>query len=187
MTILILHGIQSSAGKHWMQWLHDELEKVGHTVLMPSLPSADHPDRGEWLGEIRNLLDTIDPEEDVCIVGHSLGVTSALDYCETTHREIKALVSVSGFAKAFGAELNEYFLMEKTIDMNKVKEHCENFFVMFGDDDPYVPQEVLQQLAQDLNVTPIVVPHGGHLNTATGFLTLPEVLEYLTSLPLDSQ
>lgn len=48
MTALILHGVSGNAGKHWMQWLHDELVKLGIEVIMPTLPNSDNPDFFEW-------------------------------------------------------------------------------------------------------------------------------------------
>lgn len=178
MTTLILHGIMGEAGQNWMQWLHDKLIQQGHQVIMPQLPETDRPNRTEWLLTIQELLK--DVNDDIIIVGHSLGVTTALDYCEITDKTIKALISVSGFARAYGMELNDYFLAEKTIDIEKVKQHVRRFYVIYGDNDPYVPQDILHELATDLDVEPVVVHNGGHLNSAAGYDTLPEVLKFIT-------
>lgn len=180
MTTLILHGIMGQAGENWMQWLHDELIKQGHNVIMPQLPESDKPDRTEWLHNIQKLLAPV--KDEVIIVGHSLGVTSALDYCESTDKIINSLVSVSGFARAYGMELNNYFLAERTLDIEKVKQHVRSFYVIYGDNDPYVPQDVLHELATDLDVEPVVVYNGGHLNSAAGYDELPEILEYILTI-----
>jgi predicted alpha/beta hydrolase family esterase len=97
MTILILHAIGGTAGDHWEQWLNNELTRIGHTVIMPNLPHAEHPDRFEWLKTIKGYLKDIDINKLV-IFGHSLGVTSALDFIEQTSGNVKGLVSVSGFS-----------------------------------------------------------------------------------------
>ena len=55
MTILIIHGINGYAGKHWQQWFYDELLHLGHTVIMPTMPNPDKPDREEWNVYIKNL------------------------------------------------------------------------------------------------------------------------------------
>lgn len=177
MNILILHGIMGSAGENWGQWLHDSLIKEGHMVKMPSLPEADHPDRKTWLSVIESELDDF---SNPVIVGHSLGVTSALDYLEV--RSAKALLSVSGFAEAYGMELNEYFLQEKHIDFDRVTSHLEHSFVFYGDNDPYVTQDALRYVADKLGVEPVVFKDGGHLNAAAGFNEFPALLTAIESL-----
>lgn len=181
MTILIIHGIGGHAGIHWQQWLHDELIKNGYAVLMPNLPNSDHPDRKEWLQIIKDEIKDIDPQE-LIIVGHSLGATTALDLLEEINGKVKGLISVSGFAEDYGVQMNSYFLSEKHIDFSKVKEHVENSFVIFGDNDPYVPQNELQSVADQLGVVPKIIPNGGHLNADAGFTTFPYLLEIIEKL-----
>jgi hypothetical protein len=176
MTILILHGIGGYAGIHWQQWLYDELVKTGHKVIMPNLPDSDHPDRKTWLKTVKENIKDIN-SSDFVIVAHSLGVATALDLIENT--SIKTLISVSGFAYDYGAELNSYFLKERNIDFEKVNRNLKQVFVIYGDNDPYLPQEVLRSLADNLKVEPEVVSSGGHLNTDSGYKTFPRLLEII--------
>jgi uncharacterized protein len=176
MTVLILHGIGGKAGNHWQQWLHDELIKKDCRIIMPNLPSPNHPDRKEWLGTIKEFLKNVEPEE-LIIVGHSLGVVSALDFIEQAKGKINAFISVAGFSKDYKSELNSYFLSEKSIDFNKVKKHLEQSFVIYSDDDPFVPQEELKSLATSLEVVPKIIHNGGHLNTKAGYNSFPYLLD----------
>jgi uncharacterized protein len=181
MTILIIHGILGRAGIHWQQWLHDQLEAQGHTVIMPTFSEAKRPDRQTWLREIRDRVDSVKPEELV-LVGHSLGTASALDYLEQCSGKVHALVSVAGMAEDYGAELNGYFLREKHTDFAKVKLHLDKAIVVYGDDDPYVAPWALQQVADGLGVAPIIVENGGHLNAETGYTTFPRLLEAIKTI-----
>lgn len=181
MTILILHGIGSHAGAHWMQWLHDRLTEQGHQVLMPDLPNPDHPDRSQWLEVVKDAVVGVNPSE-LIIVGHSLGVPTALDYVESLDKPIKGLVSVAGFYEDCGAELNSYFMAEKNIDMEAVKDKLEQVFVLYGDNDPYVPQPTLKNLSQALGVSPRIFFNGGHLNTDAGYTQFPELLDIVTDI-----
>jgi len=180
MTILILHGIMGKAGENWMQWLNNELIKLNLNVIMPDLPNSNQPNRKKWFNTIKNLLQKI--TDDIIIVGHSLGVTSALDYCEKTTKQIRAVVSVAGFADAYGLKFNNYFLRERQIDMNKVKKHVQSFYVLYGDNDPYIPQKILKKLADDLGTKPVIIKDGGHINKEIGYVKLPEILEYIKTL-----
>ena len=133
MKILILHGIEGHAGIHWQQWLHDELVKAGHEVLMPDLPDTNHPDRKTWLKTVQQVIKNVEPTELV-IVGHSLGVVTALDLIEQI--PVKTLISVAGFAADYGRELNSYFLKEKEIDFEKINNNLGKVFVIYADNDP---------------------------------------------------
>jgi len=181
MKVLIIHGIGGRAGIHWQKWLHDESGKLGHSVIMPALPGADHPNRQIWLGTIIRAVGDAKLSELV-IVGHSLGVTTAIDFVEQANGPIKALVSVSGFIYDYGAELNSYFLKLKSVDFDKVRRNLSQSFVLFSDNDPYVPQKALNEVALQLDVSPIIIPDGGHLNAEAGFTTFPKLLEIIQSL-----
>lgn len=181
MTILIIHGIMGHAGMHWQQWLHDELVKKGHQVIMPNLPGADYPTRGEWLRILQELTHDID-KANLVIVGHSLGVTAALDLIENYQTPIKTLISVSGMADDYGAELNSYYLKERSIDFAKVHKNLQKSFVVYGENDPYVPQETLSLLARKLHVIPKVIQNGGHLNTDAGYTQFPLLLNIIENL-----
>lgn len=181
MKVLILHAIQSQAGAHWEQWLHDELVTKGYEVIMPNLPNATHPDRQEWLSFITNLTKDIDLGK-LIIVGHSLGVTSALDFIEQAPKPIKALVSVAGFSEDTHTELNSYFLREKSVDFGKVRANLGSAHVFYSDNDPYLTQEILRTLADGLRVEPVIIHNGGHLNTDTGFTKFPQVLQTILAI-----
>jgi len=180
MNVLILHGILGKAGENWSQWLCDELESKNYNVIMPNLPEADHPDRTTWLQVVSDLMGRLGDE--TIIVAHSLGVATALDYLESKTGKIKGLVSVSGFGDDYGMELNSYFMREKAIDYSKVNDSVTNKYVFYGDDDPYVPQDSLKLLADELRVTPTIVEKGGHLNEAAGFNKFPQLLDSVTEI-----
>ncbi len=181
MTILILHGIDGYAGIHWQQWLHDSLEKMGNSVIMPTLPQADHPSRQVWLTTIEHVVNHI-PTNELIIIAHSLGVASALDFIEISKTKVKALISVSGFAEDYGSPLNNYFMKGKKINFNKIKHNAEYFSVIYGDNDPFVPQQTLQKLSQQLQITPYIIHQGGHLNTDSGYSQFPLLLEIVKKL-----
>lgn len=181
MTVLILHGVGGKSGDHWEQWLHDVLRAKGISTLMPQLPHSDHPNRNEWLQTVIDQTKDIN-ESELVIVAHSLGVATALDFIEQTSGIVNALISLSGFPYDYGSELNNYFMKQKNINFNFVRQHLNKSFVIYGDDDPYVPQAALQELAKKLETTPKIVKKGGHMNTGSGFKTYPYLLEIIEKL-----
>ena len=178
MTFLIIHGIGGHAGIHWQQWLKQQLELQGHKVLMPDMPNSDHPDRQEWLDTVIAVTKKQSINELV-LVGHSLGVTTVLDFIEWSNAPVAGLVSVSGFASDYCADLNSYFLQEKTIDFDKVLRDISKAVVIYSDNDPYVTQDALKEVADKLKVSPIIVNSGGHLNSDAGLNEFPLLLKLL--------
>lgn len=180
MIFLLIHGIGGHAGIHWQQWLKDQLEKQDHIVLMPEMPDGEHPDRAVWLQTVKETVRSI-PNNDLVIVGHSLGVTTALDFIEQLMEPIHGLVSVSGFATDYSAELNSYFLKIKSVDFAKVRQNINKSAVLYGDNDPYVPQFALKEIADKLGAKVHVISNGGHLNVDAGFTEFPQLLDVISN------
>lgn len=148
---------------------------------MPDLPEPARPKRFDWLHAIDQELNDV-ASSKLIIVAHSLSVASALDYIEQASTKVHGLLSVSGFCEDYGAELNSYFMKEKDIQFSAVHKHLSNAHVLFGDNDPYVPQETLISLSVWLDVQPEIIKEGGHLNTDSGFSTFPRLLEIIEEL-----
>jgi predicted alpha/beta hydrolase family esterase len=77
-------------------------------------------------------------------------------------------------------------LSEKTINFETVKNKLKWAEVVYGDNDPYVTQSALKQVADGLNAQPTIIPDGGHLNTETGFTKFPLLIDILKSKNPDS-
>lgn len=184
MTILILHGIYGSPGENWSKWLKEQLEKQAHEVLMPQLPSADNPNRQEWLAKIIKVLEEVDHSR-LIIIAHSLGVASAFDYIESQNQKIFGLVSVSGFLKAYGFEPNQEFMKAKEIDHQSVRSKIKNLAIVYSDNDPYVAPEALSALADKTDTHVYVVESGGHLNSEAGFEEFPLLLDIIDEFMFD--
>lgn len=176
-TVLVLHGVYGFAG--WQNWLSDQLTKKGYQVIMPNFPNPDHPDRMECLQLVKTLLQNIDPA-NLTIIGHSLGVATACDFLETISIPIACLISVSGFGKNYGEEINDYFMKEKDLNYNIIIQNTKQRIVMYGDNDPYVPQDTLSEFAHDISADDIyIVENGGHLSTSAGFVEFPLLLDVI--------
>jgi predicted alpha/beta hydrolase family esterase len=181
MNILILHGIGGHAGIHWQGWLGDTLASRGDAVAMPDLPFPNHPDRQQWLRTSLDELSKFEPGQTI-IVGHSLGVATALDCIEKAKQPFAGLVSVSGFAYDYGSELNGYFMRARSVDFSRVRQNVKSACVLYGDNDPYVTQAALGRLASDLHVKPEIIKDGGHLNADAGFSQFPLLLELVLGI-----
>ncbi len=54
--------------------------------------------------------------------------------------------------------------------------------MLYGDSDPYVPQNTPHNLADSLGIIPTIVHNGGDMNTDVGFTSYPNLLKIATEI-----
>jgi len=125
-----------------------------------------------------------DSNDEIYLVGHSLGVPAILRFLETTAcTNIEGAVLVSGpFHSTYEKIANFY---ETPFSFERIKLVCSQFTVIHGDNDSVVPFGNAQKFAHELNGDLISIPNGGHLNGSSGFDTLPEALTALQEMFID--
>jgi esterase/lipase len=45
--VFLIHGWEGYPEEGWRPWLKNELEKIGFTVFVPSMPNTKHPKMNE--------------------------------------------------------------------------------------------------------------------------------------------
>ena len=88
---VILHGYKSRPDRPRWLWIKAELEKLGHEVIIPALPSPDEPIEGEW---VNTALRATDFDERTILVGHSLGAVAAMKTLQKLNEKIAGLVLI---------------------------------------------------------------------------------------------
>ena len=180
--VFIIHGFEGSPNGGWRPWLMSELEKKDVYACALSMPSPEKPVCVEWVAEIsRHIERNID--DQIYLVGHSLGVSAILRYLENLEKNINiaGAVLVSGPCKKNNNRKIDSFL-ENDFDYQVIKSRCLTFSIIHGDNDTYVPLEHAKILEEKLNGELVVVKNGGHLNGSAGFLMLPQCLEVLEKM-----
>lgn len=72
-------------------------------------------------------------------------------------------------------KLNESFYMNaKSID---VTPYADTVIGFYGDDDPNIPQRLLNDFATSIGGEVNCVPNAGHFNASAGYLSCPAVLD----------
>ena len=184
MNFIILHGTFGSPDGNWFPWLSKELEKIGHEVVCPQLPTPEGQNPEGWIKVIKESVEKLGgPSNEIIFIAHSMSPLSVCQYLETIDKKIGACFFVSGFAKMSEKDLGEYNLLnepfiKKGVDWNKVKENCGEIVCFAGDNDPYIPFEILEEFPKLCGAKKlIVVPNGGHLNSEFGYTTFPLLLK----------
>jgi len=167
--VFIIHGFGGIPNGGWTSWLMVELSKSKiYTCALP-MPNPKKPIVLEWIKEIDQAVNNA-PEDEIFLVGHSLGATAILKYLESTKdsKKISGVVLVSGLINSLEPEnqTSKYRLIDSfvipPIDLEKVKNKANKFVVLHSTDDPAVPFENAEKISSGLNCELVKVEKGGH-------------------------
>ena len=180
--VFIVHGLEGKPNGAWRPWLMEELQKIDIYACALSMPHQNNPVCGEWIEEIGRHVDR-NQDDEIYLIGHSLGVPTILHYIEKMKSEIKikGCVLVSGPSEKIHNTKSTGFL-QKPFDFENILSKVTSFSIIHGDDDPIVPIQNAGYLAEKLHCDLVVIHEGKHLNGAAGCRQLPECLEELKSM-----
>lgn len=134
--ILLLHGYKGRGDSVWQPWLKAELEKRGHKVLAPDLPSSSAPKLKEWLAEAKKQLASL--SAPVIIIGHSLGGCTLLNLLSdpSVHSKIKHAFLIAPPTNRL-ERLPEF---TQHIDWGALSQIQDKLSYIYSKDDPLVPK-----------------------------------------------
>lgn len=183
----IIHGYQGSGATHWQSWLARKCKALGAETHFPKLPDRfGQPKLSAWLEAIERTMPVID--EATALVGHSLGYPTILQLLKNDRIEAVGLVVlVSPSSRSRVEESNLSFLAHFYDGLNTATgAKARRIEVYASDNDPWVDPLAARDLATDLEACFHLIHGGGHLNTAAGYHTFPEILALLGGLQTDS-
>lgn len=176
---VILHGTKGSPEGNWFPWLANAL-KDDWNVTIPLLPSPDNQNLQSWIKAYQKQV----PQQIDVIIGHSLGATFILKLIEQGLMEPTQAILVSTVIDHINiAEydaLNDSFIRDK-INYDKIKKTGTNFTLIHGNNDPYVPLNQPEHIAQKLGINLNLIETGGHLNIESGYTSFPEILGFINA------
>ena len=183
MNFVILHGTEGTPDGNWFPWLSKELEKLGHKTIRPVLPTPEGQNVKNWTKVIDEAVRKIGgPDEETVIIAHSISPMAVCHYLNKYEAKIGAAFFVSGFTD-YVDELEPYHTVhprffDKDFDWEILKKNCSKIICFVGDNDPYLPQDVLKRFSElCLAKKFILISKGGHLNSESGYTTFPLLLE----------
>ena len=158
-----------------------ELDKQDIYACALLLPSPEEPKLAEWLEEVKRHIDR-NLDDDVYLIGHSLGGTTILRYLEQFNSpNLKGVVIASAPCHPNANSKIKDFL-RTDFDWQKMKAQGVKVVVIQGDNDPHVPMSNAEEIAKELGGELIVIRNGGHLNGSAGFTELPEALRAIIKM-----
>ncbi|MBU0756434.1 MAG: alpha/beta hydrolase [Nanoarchaeota archaeon] len=178
-NIFIIHGSYGYPEENWFPWLKEELTKLGHEVYVPKFPTPEGQELEIWLDIFKKYLPLLD--SDAILIGHSCGAAFILRLLERINIKVKACILVAGPAKPTNNQFDKVHMgfVEKEYDWKNIKKHADKFYVFHAEDDPYVPIEHGEEIAENLHVKLIKIENAGHFNAKTGYTRFEFLLELL--------
>jgi len=166
-TALIVHGwgvAKASLAPEWMHWLRDELESRGMRVVMPSMPNAFTPQLAEWLGTINESLNKlrISPNENLHIVGHSMGGITSMKYVESLPRgtRIGSLTVVASPIdnKMWKPTFDSFYVTP--LHLNAIRAKGGKITLIYSQEDDKAPIDDGRRLAKHLRGSTLIEERG---------------------------
>jgi serine hydrolase len=171
--IIFIHGNDSvSWAFAWTPWFKEKLDQKGFQTVFVTFPDPKAARSKYWLPYLANDLSA--GLGDV-LVGWSSGAVAAMRYAES--HKIRGSVLVSPSYTDLGDELEKqsgYF--DHPWDWEAIKHNQEKICLIYGDDDPYIPQTEFDFIAGQLEANKIQVKKGKHFIEIDEF---PELLNYV--------
>lgn len=184
--VFIVHGWGGHPQEGWFPWLKKELERRGFVAEILSMPNSENPKIEAWIPYLGKAIGKAN--ENVFLVGHSIGCQTILRYLESLpdDKKVNGVVLAAGFFTLMNLKENEKETvrpwLETPIDTEKIKQHAKKFIAIFSDDDPYVPLENADIFREKL-VAKIIIQHQmKHFSGDDGITQLPIALKSILEL-----
>lgn len=186
--VIIIHCWNGYPEYCWYPQTRKELESKDFDVEVPSMPDTDRPKLSLWLPALREIIEV--PDENLFLVGHSIGCVTILRYLESLPEGMKigGVVLVAGFTDNLGfQELDNFF--ETELDFETIKTRANKFVLIHSDNDPFVEYPKYADILQEkLGAELIFKPGEEHFSgevegeTTKTCKSLPEVAQSILKL-----
>ena len=182
MQYLIMHGSYGSPDENWFRWLEKELLSLGHTVILEQFP-ADNWDEVTQIGPAN--IASYTPKQNLQIWDDYF-VSNILHMLQKYSFKLSGAVFVSPFYNIPDRPpIWQFYPANHTFynydfDFTKIKTKLGKTFVVYGDDDPYVPAGESPLFASKLGSDLVLVPKGGHCGGI--FKEFPLILELINNI-----
>ncbi len=171
--IVFIHGNGTDDWSFgWAKWFKLELEKEGFTTFFKTFPDSVKARAKYWLPYLKEYVNA--GENDV-IVGWSSGAVAAMRYAETN--KILGSVLISPCHTDLGDEMEKisgYY--DHPWNWEAIKKNQDKIALIYGDDDPYIPQDQFEFIARKLNPEVVVIKDAKHFIEYKEF---PQLLNYI--------
>lgn len=171
---VFVHGNQSTTWKiAWAEWLKMKLDGMGFDTHFETMPDPHVARRDIWLLYLENEVKV---GADDILIGWSSGAVAAMRYAET--HKLRGSVLISPCYTDLGDNLEKqsgYY--DDPWDWNSIKSNQKKIALVYGDDDPYIPQSEFAYIAVHLGPDKLKIPGAGHFESRQDMNELVRYIE----------
>jgi len=171
--LIFIHGNGSTTwAVPWAVWLKQKLEAGGYQTYFKTMPDPKLARKDIWLPHLKDV--TKAGPNDV-LIGWSSGAVAAMRYAETY--KIAGSILISPCYTDLNDDMEKqsgYY--EDPWNWQQIKKNQKKIALVWGDDDPYIPQAEFAYIAVHLSPEKIKLPGGRHFEERQDF---PELLKYI--------
>lgn len=171
---VFVHGNQTTHWAFgWTPWLKIELEKLGFPIFFETMPDSIIARSEYWLPFLEKHVKV--GENDV-IIGWSSGAVAAMRYAEE-NRILGSVLIAPCYTDLDDDLERQSGYYDKSWQWERIKANQKNIALIWGDDDPYIPQSEFEFIAKQLSPTQIKIHKGQHFIERQTFPELPEYVK----------
>jgi uncharacterized protein len=173
---IIIHGWEETPEGQWLPWVGKQLSEKGWRVEIPQMPNTKMPKLDEWMQK----LESLSPDEDTIIIGHSLANALILKYLEKPETKIKGAVMVAAWDWLL-MDIKEFHqtFFETGFDYEAIQNKHIPLTIVNSTTDPYIDFEKSKKLASKLNAKFIAIEKAGHFMERDGYKEFPRLIEII--------
>lgn len=188
---VIVHCWGGGPDYAWYPWVAKQLEAKGFEVSVPEMPDTEEPKLNKWLSHLEAVIG--EPDEELVLIGHSLGCVTILRYLEklSKGKKVGKVMLVAAFTDPIGfKELENFF--KTSIKYDKIKPKSANGFVVLqSDNDPFVSEQYGIRLEEELGAVLLIKEGAEHMSGPLleddSCTELPEVVEEVAGTPAEEE
>jgi predicted alpha/beta hydrolase family esterase len=178
---VFVHGNQSTTWQApWAVWLKKKLDGMGYNTHFETMPDPTLARREIWIPYLESQV--VVGDGDV-IIGWSSGAVAAMRYAEN-HKLLGSILISPSYTHLNDDMERQSGYFDDPWDWKAIKSNQKKIAIVFGDDDPYIPQSEFAYIAVHLGPEKLKIPGAGHFDTRQD---MNEVLRYIEkSYPLQT-
>lgn len=162
---------------HWYNWVRDVLLGHGYQVYIPSFPSSQKITYTAWKQTFEDFAPYVSDQS--LFIGHGLGCAFLLRTLHGLSQPVRASILVAPVTQTVGNKVYDdrhRTFLAPPYDWALIQTKTRASIVIYGTDDPIIPDDFSYTLYRDaLHAELVPIRHGGHLDTSTDRVMLPEL------------
>ena len=190
IKVFIVHSLHDGTRKSFGKSLEKLCKENSIECYYPFFPKGENANYDSWKQIMDEYYKKELINEDTIIIGHSLGADFIPVYLVDRQVKIKCFISVAGFLKYDGenidiANAKEKFRLSSDI-LNNSKELIQNRYSIYSDNDLVSSINLLEEYANLLCSNKIIIAGGGHFGSKSNIERIIDIEKIILDLKIEN-